>query len=141
MELFDHLGDLNWLAVVIAALSNFLVGFVWYDRRVFGARWGELVGLSEEDMGSGAGMGVRFALLGLVALLTAIVLGLVMGGLGIDSLAGGLVVGAVLGLVVRAGAHQIHNGFARRPGALTLIDGAHDTVAMALMGAIIGAFA
>ena len=140
MELFDQFGDLNWFAVVLAALSNFLIGFVWYSRSALGSRWGDLVGLSEDDMGDAEGMGPRFALLGLVALLTAIVLGLVMAGLGVDTVVGGAVLGLVLGLVLRAGAHQIHNDFAQRPGELTLIDGAHDAVAMALMGAILGAF-
>jgi hypothetical protein len=140
MELFDHLGDLNWLAVVLAALSNFVVGAVWYSRSAFGARWGDLVGLSEDDMQSAEGMVPRFALVGVVALLTAIVLGLVMAGLGADSVVGGAVVGLVTGLIIRAGAHQIHNGFTMRPGALTMIDGGHDALAMTLMGAILGAF-
>jgi hypothetical protein len=140
MELFDHLGDLNWLGVVLAALSNFLVGFVWYSHSAFGARWGDLVGLSEDDMQSSEGMGPRFGLLGLVALVTAIVLGLVMAGLGVESVVGGAVLGLALGLVVRGGAHQVHNGFAMRSGTLTLIDAGHDAVAMTLMGAILGAF-
>lgn len=140
MEIFDHFGDLNWFAVVLAALSNFLVGFVWYSRSGLGTRWGDLVGLTEDDMASSEGMAPRFALLGLVALVTAVVLGLVMAGLGIESVVGGAVLGLVLGLVLRAGAHQIHNGFAQRSGELTVIDGAHDAVAMALMGAILGAF-
>lgn len=140
MEIFDFFGDLNWIAVVLAALSNFLVGFLWYHSSAFGTMWGALVGLTPEEMQSSEGMGPRFGLLGLWALLTAVVLGLAMAGLGINSIGGGIVLGAVLGLAVRAGAHVVHNGFAGRPLSLTVIDGAHDTVAVGLMGAILGAF-
>lgn len=45
---------------------------------------------------------------------------------------------AVLGLVLRGGAHVVHNGFGGRSATLTAIDVAHDTVALALMGAILG---
>jgi hypothetical protein len=33
---FDVLGDLNWLAVIVAALAYFAMGAVWYDRRCSG---------------------------------------------------------------------------------------------------------
>lgn len=50
----------------------------------------------------------------------------------------GLVFGLVLGLVFRAGAHAIHNGFARRSPMVTVIDGLHDIGALALAGLVLG---
>lgn len=36
---FDLLGDLNWLAVLVAALAYFAVGALWYAPPVFGKTW------------------------------------------------------------------------------------------------------
>lgn len=33
---FDVLGDLNWLAVVVAAIAYFALGALWYAPPVFG---------------------------------------------------------------------------------------------------------
>ena len=48
MELFD----VNWLAVVGAALTGFIVGGIWYGP-VMGKRWMGAVGLTEEDVSAG----------------------------------------------------------------------------------------
>ena len=44
--------DVNWLAVVLAALCGFLVGGIWYGP-VMGKRWMGAVGLSEEQVKAG----------------------------------------------------------------------------------------
>ena len=36
---FDVLGDLNWLAVVVAAIAFFALGALWYAPPVFGRAW------------------------------------------------------------------------------------------------------
>ena len=43
--------DVNWLAVVLAAASGFVVGGVWYGP-IMGKRWMGAVGLSKDDMAS-----------------------------------------------------------------------------------------
>ncbi len=35
----DVLGDLNWLAVLVAAIAFFALGAVWYAQPVFGKAW------------------------------------------------------------------------------------------------------
>ncbi len=37
-----------WLAVVLAAVSSMVVGFIWYAKPVFGNRWMRLSGIKEE---------------------------------------------------------------------------------------------
>lgn len=36
---FSSFGDLNWLAVIVAALAYFAIGGLWYAEKVFGAAW------------------------------------------------------------------------------------------------------
>ncbi|MBD7980794.1 MULTISPECIES: DUF1761 domain-containing protein [Oerskovia] len=138
MAWLDAIGDLNWWAVLVATASTFLVGFVFYASGALGKRWAGLVGLTEEEMSSSAGAGPRFAATGVASLLTAILLGALILATGVDGLWEGLLFGAVIGLVFRAGAHVIHNGFAHLPTQLTVIDGVHDVIALAVMGAILG---
>lgn len=44
--------DVNWLAVVLAALAGFVVGGIWYGP-VMGKRWMGAVGLTEEQVKQG----------------------------------------------------------------------------------------
>ncbi|MXO47355.1 DUF1761 family protein [Erythrobacter vulgaris] len=46
-----NLLDVNWLAVVLAALGGFLVGGIWYGP-VMGKRWMSAVGKTEDDFKS-----------------------------------------------------------------------------------------
>lgn len=41
--------DVNWLAVVLAALAGFVVGGIWYGP-IMGKRWMAAIGMTEEDM-------------------------------------------------------------------------------------------
>lgn len=45
--------DVNWLAVVLAALTGFAVGGVWYGP-IMGRRWMGAVGLTEEQVKQGS---------------------------------------------------------------------------------------
>ena len=39
---------INWLAVIVAAASTLVVGFVWYSPKVFGAIWMREIGISSD---------------------------------------------------------------------------------------------
>ena len=42
--------EINFLALFVAALSTLVVGFVWYNPKVFGTIWMKEAGLKEENM-------------------------------------------------------------------------------------------
>lgn len=64
--------DINYWAVLLAAISSMVVGSIWYAKKVFGTEWAKLVGLDEEKMGKGAA--VALSLTFLLSLVTAYVL-------------------------------------------------------------------
>ncbi|GAA3400154.1 DUF1761 domain-containing protein [Pseudarthrobacter polychromogenes] len=138
MDWLSYVSQINWLAVLLAFVASMAIGFVWYMPAVLGKRWMAAIGKTEDDlknMSGGAGIWLPMMV---AAALTAILLAVLIARLGLDNaLAGGLFA-LVMGLVFRAGGHVIHNGFAGRPAAVTLIDSGHDLVAMAVSGAIIG---
>lgn len=45
--------EVNWISIVIAAVSTFALGFIWYNPKTFGQAWMESVGMKEEDAAKG----------------------------------------------------------------------------------------
>jgi MFS family permease len=43
----------NWLPILLGALSTFVLGFIWYNPKVFGTIWMREIGLTEEDAKKG----------------------------------------------------------------------------------------
>ncbi|MGB4971685.1 MAG: DUF1761 domain-containing protein, partial [Cyclobacteriaceae bacterium] len=44
---------LNYWAILVSALSTFLIGGLWYSPAVFGKAWMKENGLTEEDLKKG----------------------------------------------------------------------------------------
>ena len=45
--------DVNWIAVIVAAATGFMVGGIWYGP-IMGKKWLGAVGLTEEDIKGGS---------------------------------------------------------------------------------------
>jgi hypothetical protein len=45
--------EMNWIAVFVSALATLVVGFIWYNPKVFGTAWMKETGLTEEDLAKG----------------------------------------------------------------------------------------
>jgi hypothetical protein len=140
MDFINYTVDqLNWWAILVAALAAFPIGFVWYDLKMgFGKKWMKMVGLKKSDVESGDGMAMTFGALTVFALATAFLLAVLLKATGTTGLVDSIVFGAIVGFVLRGGAHFIHNGFAKRPMALSFLDAGHDTLSMMVMAAILG---
>lgn len=65
--------EMNWLAIIVAALVPTLVGFVWYGPMAFQNIWMKAAKVTEEDM-THSNMGVIFG----VALVLSLMLSLAM---------------------------------------------------------------
>lgn len=53
--------EVNFLALLVAALSTLVVGFIWYNPKVFGNIWMKESGMTEEKM-KGANMVMIFGM-------------------------------------------------------------------------------
>lgn len=53
--------NINFLALLLAALSSLVVGFIWYNPKVFGGIWMRETGITQED-GKGKNMIAIFAM-------------------------------------------------------------------------------
>lgn len=125
--------DLNWLAVVVAALAQMILGFLWYGP-IFGKTWLAAMGKTRDQM---TGAGMAGAVSAGAALVAAIALGLVINNVGAATIGDGAIWGIILsaGLVVTS---QISNAmFEQRSGTVTLLYSSYQLVGTAMMGAII----
>lgn len=80
---------LNFPAILVAAVSPLIVGFIWYNPKVFGNAWMQAAGMTDEQV-KGGNMVKIFGLALLFAfLLATAVPGIVIHQMGVFSLVGG----------------------------------------------------
>src|SRR5690606_39083141 len=48
-----HMGSVNWLAVLVAGISSFVTGGIWYSPNLFGKAWMKENNLSEDQFKRG----------------------------------------------------------------------------------------
>ena len=53
---------LNFPAILVAAVSALVVGFIWYNPKVFGNAWMEAAGLTEAQLKAGNMVKIFFLL-------------------------------------------------------------------------------
>lgn len=94
---FETFGDLNWLAVVVAAVAYFLLGGIWYAPPVMGNAWMKASGVDMTEGEDGPGPVIFMApLLGYLVAATATAM--LAKATGSDTLSEGLVLGLIVGV-------------------------------------------
>ena len=127
--------EVNWIAVIAAAVSAFLLGGLWYSPVLFGKAWQRLNGLSDEAL-AGRSLGLVFGGALVLSLVAAYVFAMFLGPdpeLGFATGAG-----FAAGLAWVAASYGITYLFEARPLRLWLINGGYHTLQFALYGAVIG---
>ena len=129
--------EVNYIAVVLAALSAFLLGGLWYSPILFANKWMALTGQSEETLKSGS-MGAIFGGAFLLNLVAAYVFAMFLGPH--PSLQFATAAGFAAGLCWVMASLGVNYLFERRPLGLWLINSGYFVLQFTIMGAIIGAF-
>lgn len=136
MDLAATIANIHYPAVLVAALSTFFVGGLWYSPVLFARPWMHDNGLVDADLRRGGGPVFAGAIL--LALVQAFVLALFLGP---DAdIQFGAVAGLLVGLGWVAPALTTTFLFERRARRLTLIDAAYHIVSYTLMGVLLGAW-
>lgn len=127
--------QVNYLAVVVAALSSFLLGGLWYSPKLFGPTWQLAAGDTRKKEAHPARVfGVSF----LFALVAAFAYAVLIPAPA--SVAAASVQGLLIGAGVVATSFGINYQFANRKDVLWLIDGGYHTLQFGIYGAILGAW-
>lgn len=131
------MGDVNLLAVVLAATAFFALGALWYGA-LFGKAWKELTGFDGEKMPHPTVNNPMWLIMGLAfafELLIALMLG---HNIARTSPAPHVImmIAVGFGAVIMAPALGINYLFQMRPGKLFAIDAGYFIAGMAVMGAV-----
>ena len=126
--------DVNWLAVLVAALSAFVLGGLWYSPILFAKPWQRLAGLTDEQA-AGGNKGVIFGGAFVLSLIAAAMFAVFLGK---QPVAMATAYGVSAGLCWVATSFGINYLFERRPLGLWAINAGYHVLQFTLYGAILG---
>jgi hypothetical protein len=131
--------DINYWAVLLAAISSMIVGAIWYMPSFFGKPW---MKLAKVDKNKPYNMVVAMGLTFVASLVTAYVLAHVsyLSNQFFDRsfFEDAVTTAFWLWLGLTATRFLVHDLFEGRPWKLTLMNAAHELVTLLVMGLIIG---
>lgn len=136
MDFIQVIAGINYWAVVVSALSAFVVGWMWYGP-LFGKSWMELNGFTEEELKEG---GLPMPLMMLVnyvaTALAAIAIAMFIGS---ESNAGFGIFAGIMIAVFWIGTNRLNDVlYEKKPVKLYLINFGYNLVIYIIMGAILG---
>jgi Protein of unknown function (DUF1761) len=129
-----HIGTLNWPGILVAALSGFVIGGLWYGP-LFQKPWMQLTGMTKEK-GAQASMPLTFGGAYVLNLIGATGLAILMGDHG--GWGTGLHTGIFTGFFFISVALGVIYLFEQRPFKLWCINAAYQVVNFGAMGTILG---
>ena len=135
----------NYVAVIVAAIANMVIGFIWYGP-IFGKTWVAMMGWTPEQIGEcqKKGMTKSYVIAIIGSLITALVLAelLVMVGsyLGLTGVLAGLKAAFIgwLGFVVPVALSGV--AWEGKPWKLWFLNVGYSIVSLMVMGAILGSW-
>jgi hypothetical protein len=129
---------MNYIAILIAAFVNFLLGAIWYSPFMFLKQWMELKGFTKTDTKNNRLVTIIQMII--TSLITASILAVVLKITGNMTLTNGLGVGILMWFGFAATAQFTDWAFSGKKKELFFIDTGYLLVGYVLMGAIIGAW-
>lgn len=131
--------DVNYLAILVAAVAGLVVGSVWYSPILFGREWVKLMGWTKARMlkRKKQGVGEAYLLSFIGSLIAAFVIAQFVELTGATTIREGVQVAALAWLGFAATAAAADYVFAGKTVKLYLINYLFHLVAFAVMGAIL----
>ena len=131
---------INYLAVILAALSSMLVGAVWYTPKVFGNLWMRETGVTPSGDAKDAVRPI------VVTVIVSFITAWVLAGaawISLDFYGGSFLVNTLVPAVIlwagfTAARFITHDAFEGRPTGLTVMNIAHELVTIVIMAVLIG---
>jgi hypothetical protein len=129
--------DVNYLAVVVAAIVQMVLGALWYSPILFGKMWMKLVGMPSDYKPKGVAK--SYMLMFISALIMAFVLALVVNLTGIFSIAGGVTAAfwVWIGFIATTGVSEYLWTIKPKPWTLYVLNQAYWLVSLLIMGGLL----
>jgi uncharacterized membrane protein required for colicin V production len=132
---FDVLGDINYLAALVAALAYFAIGAAWYSPALFSKPWLKAIGREGEQPETPGAM--LFIGTAIAYFIQAVVLAAIARTTGATELVDGLVLGIFVGVGVVATVTWVNTSYEQRPPALFWINALNGVLGFVAMAIIV----
>jgi hypothetical protein len=129
--------EINYWAVLVSALTTFVIGSVWYSPALFAKPWMKELGFTKEGMSNGSMVkifGISFLLMLVISFNLAAIIGPE------SDWQFGMTAGALAGIGWVAAAMGVNYLYERKSFRFWLINAGYMVISFTLMGAIIGAW-
>lgn len=136
MDMSEIMGNLNYWAILVATLSSFAVGSLWYSPILFGKAWMKENGFTDEDLKKGLPMPVIMGTTFVLSFIGALALAMFLGPE--SDLFFGIFAGFMVGLVWVGFSFGINYLYEMKSFRHFLINAGYNTVVFTIMGAILG---
>lgn len=133
--------EINWLSVLVVAVINFIIGFLWYGP-LFGKQWMKAMKFTSADIKKGKekGMAGPMVISFITSLITAFILAVFVGLAGASSIVDGAFVGILVWLgffLTTAIGSMLWEG---KSSSLFFLNTTYDIVRFIIMAAILAAW-
>ena len=140
MALEIELGDINYLAVLVAIVINMLAGALWYSPLLFAKPWMALNNFTEETIREQGSATKGYIVSIIASIVIAFAIALIAEAADVDDPAGGALLGLVVGLGFVATTSASSYIFESRSLKHYLINAGYPVASFVLMGLVIGAW-
>ncbi|MEN9692624.1 MAG: hypothetical protein RLZZ330_268 [Actinomycetota bacterium] len=135
--------EINYVAVLIASLANFVAGFAWFSPKTMFPVWWRAMGKSPDDQPGTESMGTVFGLTIVGVFVQTFTIAVVIGwygatNLGEINLVSGAMIGSFIGIGSAAAASLSHRLFGGHGLKVWLIEVGSDILNATLVGAVLG---
>ncbi|HEX3074650.1 MAG TPA: DUF1761 domain-containing protein [Ignavibacteriales bacterium] len=126
--------DINYLAVIVMAIFNFILGGLWFSPPLFGKLWMELISKKREElMNPAKAMSLSF----ITTLVTTYFLAYFINLTGANTFMGGMVIGAFLWIGFTAATSMNNVIFEGKPLKLYIINASYYLVCLIISGGVL----
>ena len=127
--------DINWIAVLTAAIAYFVLGALWYSV-LFGKKWIAYVGIDMSSPNAKKGTGIIMLTSFIMMFVCSVGIAILIAKLDLQSCMAGAKLGLLTGICFSATAIHISYVYEKRPPGLHLINGFYN-IAGNIIAAII----
>lgn len=131
--------DVNWLAVLVAALAYFMLGAIWYSA-LFKQKWAAYHKVEMSDPKAKTGIAGLMTISFIITVLICLGLAILITRLGLYGALSGAKTGALTGLLFSAAAISMTYLYLMKPSGLHFIDGGYHVVGQIVAAIILASW-
>jgi len=133
----SYFADINWLAVLVAAIAYFSLGAIWFSKPVFGGKWVALHQINMNDPEAKKGVGAIMFGSFILMLLATIGLAILVARFHFYEVISGIKLGLFRGICFASTAISVTFLYIKKPLAIHFIDNLYHVVGQIIAAIIL----